>query len=99
MTALRQSRRFGGVAGISGPPLRTNVRTSVSPARYMPDMLMGLARSTAQASYRENKVALTRDETISESGLGPACIRPSWRIETFENGETAARSSKARSFG
>jgi hypothetical protein len=62
-------------------------------------MLWGLARSTTQASYRENKVTLTRDETISESGLGPACIRPSWRIDTSENGEAAVRSSKARSFG
>jgi hypothetical protein len=42
---------------------------------------------------------LSRDEATSESGLGPAWIRPSCRIETSENGEAAARSSKARSFG
>ena len=44
-------------------------------------------------------VTLSRDEATSESGLGPAWIRPSWRIETSENGEAAARSSRARSFG
>jgi hypothetical protein len=42
---------------------------------------------------------LSRDGTTSESGLGPAWISPSWRIETSENGEAAARSSKAWSFG
>jgi hypothetical protein len=39
------------------------------------------------------------DDMISELGLGPAWIRPSWRIEISEDGEVAARSSKARSFG
>src|SRR6266478_4633771 len=57
------------------------------------------AATTARADSRENSVTLTREETTSESGLGPAWIRPSWRIETSENGEAAARSSKAWSFG
>src|SRR5260221_10920212 len=56
------------------------------------------AATTGRGSPREKSVTLTRDKTSSESGLGPAWIRPSWRIETPENGEAAARSSKARSF-
>ncbi len=54
---------------------------------------------TGRAGSRENGITLTSDETTSESGLGPAWIKPSRRIETSENGEAALRSSKARSFG
>ena len=54
---------------------------------------------TRQISYRENKVTLVRDDTISELGFGPAWIRPSWRTKTSENGEMAARSSTDLSFG
>jgi hypothetical protein len=53
----------------------------------------------ADTGYRENKIKLVSDDTISESGPGPAWTRPSRHIETSENGEAAGCSSSARSFG
>ena len=76
---------------------QSNVRDILDAGKR--DVSNRAAAATGRACSRENRVKVTRDETTSESGLGPAWIMPSRCIETSENGEAALRSSKARSFG
>jgi NAD(P)-dependent dehydrogenase (short-subunit alcohol dehydrogenase family) len=91
----------GSSSGTGAAIARAFARSGARVALNCRSDLAGAERLAAEirTSSRENNATSTRDEITSESGLGPAWIRPSWRIEISENGEAAARSSKARSFG
>ena len=97
----------------SRPTARPASRSEASPAaRSAADATdsKGLLASLAAAGYTNlsvDEIIEMRNQGItgqymkemSEAGFGPAWVRPSWRIETQDHGEAAARSSNARSSG